>query len=79
MPERRSSAGEWMAPALTMTRSASMRMVRPPRRPHRYAFVVHALEVDSLGVDESVTPAFVGFNMFGKTLGRGLLVPVYER
>ena len=41
--------------------------------------MVHALDVDSLGVDESVTPAFVGFNMFVKTLGRGLLVPVYER
>src|SRR6266699_3404771 len=38
----------------------------PGHGPHRYAFVVHALEVDSLGVDESVTPAFVGFNMFGK-------------
>jgi Raf kinase inhibitor-like YbhB/YbcL family protein len=51
----------------------------PGHGPHRYAFVVHALDVDSLGVDESVTPAFVGFNLFGKTLGRGLLVPIYER
>lgn len=51
----------------------------PGHGPHRYAFAVHALDTDSLGVDESASPAFVGFNMFGKTLGRALLVPVWER
>jgi hypothetical protein len=47
--------------------------------PHRYAFAVHALDTDKLGVDENATPAIVGFYMFGKTLGRALIVPTYEQ
>lgn len=46
---------------------------------HRYVFAVHALEVEQLGPDESATPALVGFMMFGKTLGRGLLIGTYGR
>jgi len=45
---------------------------------HRYHFVVHAVDVDSLGVGEDVTPAILGFNLFSHTLGRGSIVPWYE-
>jgi Raf kinase inhibitor-like YbhB/YbcL family protein len=45
--------------------------------PHRYAFAVHALDVDKLGVDSDVTPAVAGFNLRFHTIGRGLLIPVY--
>ncbi|WP_033289980.1 YbhB/YbcL family Raf kinase inhibitor-like protein [Amycolatopsis jejuensis] len=50
----------------------------PGHGPHRYFFVVHALDVETLEVPEDATPAFLGFNLFGHTLGRATLTPVYE-
>lgn len=47
--------------------------------PHRYIFAVHALSVDSLPIDDGVTPAICGFNMFGATLARATITPVYHR
>jgi Raf kinase inhibitor-like YbhB/YbcL family protein len=49
----------------------------PPGAPHRYAFAVHALDVDKLGVDSDTSPAVVGFNITAHTLARALIVPVY--
>lgn len=46
--------------------------------PHRYFIVVHAVDVESLGIPAGATPAFLGFNLFGHTLARATLVPVYE-
>ncbi|MBL0885155.1 YbhB/YbcL family Raf kinase inhibitor-like protein [Myceligenerans indicum] len=40
---------------------------------HRYFIVVHALDVESIGVPAEATPAFLGFNMAGHTLGRAVL------
>jgi hypothetical protein len=45
--------------------------------PHRYVFAVHALDVETLGIDSDVTPAVAGFNLRFHTIGRALLVPVY--
>jgi Raf kinase inhibitor-like YbhB/YbcL family protein len=45
---------------------------------HQYYFVVHAVDVESLGIDQDVTPAFLGFNLFSHTLGRGMLVAWHE-
>ncbi len=45
--------------------------------PHRYVFAVHALDVDTLGVNSDITPAVAGFNLRFHTIARGLLVPVY--
>lgn len=52
----------------------------PPQgdRDHRYVFAVHAIDVDRLDVDESATPAFVGFNLAFHTLARGVLRPIYS-
>jgi Raf kinase inhibitor-like YbhB/YbcL family protein len=52
----------------------------PPKgdRPHRYIFVVHALDVDRLGVDLRTSPAAVSFTMLGHTLGRATLAPTYQ-
>jgi Raf kinase inhibitor-like YbhB/YbcL family protein len=46
---------------------------------HRYVFAVHALDVESLGLDSDASPAFVGFNITFHTIARGLIVPVYAR
>ncbi|MDQ1494322.1 MAG: hypothetical protein QOG69_805 [Actinomycetota bacterium] len=51
----------------------------PGDRPHRYVFAVHAIDVDKLEVDASVSPAVVGFNLAFHTLARGVLRPTFQR
>lgn len=46
--------------------------------PHRYVFAVHAVDVETLGIDAGASPAVLGFNLFSHTLGRALLSPTYE-
>jgi Raf kinase inhibitor-like YbhB/YbcL family protein len=52
----------------------------PPEgdRPHRYYFVVHAVDQEKLGVDEDASPAVVSFNLAFHTLGRAALVGTYQ-
>jgi Raf kinase inhibitor-like YbhB/YbcL family protein len=45
---------------------------------HRYYVVVHAVDVESLGVDPDSTPAVLGFNLHFHTLGRAILVGTGE-
>ena len=45
--------------------------------PHRYVFAVHALDVETLGIDSDVTPAVAGFNLRFHTIARALIIPVY--
>lgn len=47
--------------------------------PHRYFVVVHAVDVESLGIPPEATPAFLGFNLFSHTLARATLVGTYEQ
>ncbi|MGF7236884.1 MAG: YbhB/YbcL family Raf kinase inhibitor-like protein [Frankia sp.] len=53
----------------------------PPEgdRAHRYYIAVHALDVPSLGVDDTVSPAYVGFNLTFHTLARAVLMVTYQR
>ena len=46
--------------------------------PHRYVFAVHALDVEELPIDADVSPAILGFQMFGHTLARAIIIPIYE-
>jgi Raf kinase inhibitor-like YbhB/YbcL family protein len=46
--------------------------------PHRYVFAVHALDTDDLGLDESASPAYVGFNLAFHTLARAVIRPTYQ-
>jgi Raf kinase inhibitor-like YbhB/YbcL family protein len=46
--------------------------------PHRYYFVVHAVDVESLGVPLGASCAVVSFNLVFHTLARGMVVPVYS-
>lgn len=45
---------------------------------HRYFFVVHAVDVPTLGVDSSATATVVSFNLVFHTLARAQVVPVFS-
>jgi Raf kinase inhibitor-like YbhB/YbcL family protein len=47
--------------------------------PHRYFVTVHAVDVERLDVPPDASPAFLGFNLFGHTLARAVLVGTYEQ
>ncbi|MEV8339529.1 YbhB/YbcL family Raf kinase inhibitor-like protein [Leucobacter sp. NPDC077196] len=49
----------------------------PGHGDHRYMFVVHALSVESLELDELASPALLGFQLFGTTLGRARITGTY--
>ncbi len=46
--------------------------------PHRYVFVVHALDVEHIGVPAEATPAYLGFTIAGHILGRAVLTATAE-
>ncbi|HEX3337268.1 MAG TPA: YbhB/YbcL family Raf kinase inhibitor-like protein [Jatrophihabitans sp.] len=46
--------------------------------PHHYHIVVHAVDVPTLDIAPEASPAFLGFNLFSHTLGRAMIIPVYE-
>lgn len=46
--------------------------------PHRYFFVVHAVDVETLGLEKTTTPDVLGFNLFFHTLARAYLTPTFE-
>jgi Raf kinase inhibitor-like YbhB/YbcL family protein len=47
--------------------------------PHRYYFVIHALDVDTLEVDSDASPAVIGFNLAFHTLARAVITPTYQQ
>lgn len=52
----------------------------PPKHDmaHRYYFVVHAVSEETLGVDDTVTPAVVSFRLAFLTLARAVIHGTYE-
>lgn len=47
-------------------------------RPHRYFFVVHAVDQAALGVGPDASPAVVSFNLAFHTLARAIITPTYQ-
>lgn len=47
--------------------------------PHRYFFVVTAVDVPSLGLPDTASPAYLGFNLFMHGIARARLVATYEQ
>lgn len=50
----------------------------PGHGPHEYHVVVHAVDVESLGIPVDASPAYLGFNLFSHTLGRARLIGTFE-
>ena len=52
----------------------------PPEgdRPHRYYFVVHAVDVDGLEVTPGTSAAYTTFNLVFHTLARAIIKPTYK-
>jgi len=51
----------------------------PGHGEHRYVFAVHAVSLPTLGLDESASPAYVGFTLTFNSVARGLLTALYGR
>jgi hypothetical protein len=53
----------------------------PPRGHgvHHYYAAVHALAVESLGLPDTATPAYLGFNLFSQAIARAVIVATYEQ
>ena len=53
----------------------------PPQgdKAHRYVFTIFALDIDRLPVDETATPAFVGFNLNSHIVKNATLIGYYGR
>lgn len=49
----------------------------PNDGPHRYYFVVHAIDIESLGLDQAASAAFVSFNLVFHTLARAIITPTF--
>jgi Raf kinase inhibitor-like YbhB/YbcL family protein len=52
----------------------------PPEgdRPHRYFFVVHAVDVDALELTPDASAAYASFNLAFHTLARAIITPTYK-
>lgn len=48
-------------------------------KPHRYIFTVHALDVETLGLDESANPALVGFMLNSHSIAKASVISYYNR
>ena len=46
---------------------------------HRYAFAVHALDVESLDLTPETTPTAVAFNALFHTIARATITPTFQR
>ncbi|GGJ63738.1 YbhB/YbcL family Raf kinase inhibitor-like protein [Streptomyces brasiliensis] len=49
----------------------------PGDAPHRYMFVVHALDTPTLDVATEATPSWLGFRLVAHALGRATLTPFF--
>ena len=46
---------------------------------HQYIITIHALKVASLGLDENINPAIIGYNLWENTLSKASIVTYFKR
>ena len=46
---------------------------------HHYYIAVHAVDVETLGLPEGASPAYLGFNLFMHSVARAVIVGTYEQ
>lgn len=46
---------------------------------HQYIITVYALKTETLGLDENINPAIVGFNLWNQTLAKASIIAYYKR
>ncbi len=46
---------------------------------HQYIITVYALKTNTLGLDENINPAIVGFNLWNQTLEKASITAYYKR
>lgn len=51
----------------------------PGHGTHRYYIAVHAVDVESLGLPDNATPAYLGFNLFSHAIARAVMVATFEQ
>ncbi|MFT3899951.1 MAG: YbhB/YbcL family Raf kinase inhibitor-like protein [Gordonia sp. (in: high G+C Gram-positive bacteria)] len=78
------AAGSLPDGAVTLANDASLKRyvgAAPPpgHGPHRYFVAVHAVDVESLGLPDGATPAYLGFNLFGHAIARSVIVGTFGR
>lgn len=71
------------APAWQLANDANLKRylgAAPPagHGKHTYYTAVHAVDVESIGIDHESTPAFLMFNLSSHTLARAVLAPWWE-
>jgi Raf kinase inhibitor-like YbhB/YbcL family protein len=76
--------GELPGGAVTLANDAGLQRyigAAPPpgHGVHRYYIVVHAVGVESLGLPDGATPAYLGFNLFQQAIARAIIHGTYEQ
>lgn len=84
LPAGAGDGSELPGGAVTLANDASLKRfigAAPPagHGPHRYYIAVHALPVESLGLPDGATPAYLGFNLFGQAIARAVIYGTYEQ
>src|SRR5690242_15851165 len=84
LPAGAGDGGELPGGAVTLANDAGVKRyigAAPPagHGPHRYYIAVHALPVESLGLPDGATPAYLGFNLFGQAIARAVIHGTYEQ
>ncbi|MBP2451554.1 YbhB/YbcL family Raf kinase inhibitor-like protein [Mycolicibacterium lutetiense] len=84
LPAGAGDGGDLPGGAVTLANDASLRRylgAAPPagHGPHRYYIAVHAVGVESLGLPDGATPAYLGFNLFGQAIARAVIHGTYEQ
>jgi phosphatidylethanolamine-binding protein (PEBP) family uncharacterized protein len=46
---------------------------------HRYFIVVHAVKVEKLELDDTASPAYLGFNLFMNAIARAVIHGTHEQ